>query len=172
MSELTQLQEHIRSLELELAQYRKTETLKVDGSANPNLNADMVDGAHYTPWTAYTPAWTAQTTNPVIGNGTITGRYCQVGKMVTMFVEIDMGTTTTYGSGAWHIGLPVNSTVSPPPYLGSGLAYNGTSYIVLPQVSASTYAILLYGAGTVSGTNPFTWASGNILRVQITYEAA
>src|SRR5438477_553743 len=34
----------------------------------------------------YTPTWTAVTTNPVIGNGTLTGRFLQIGDVV--FVAI------------------------------------------------------------------------------------
>ena len=37
------------------------------------------------PWTSYVPVWTASVTNPVIGNGTITGSYTVIGK--TCFVS-------------------------------------------------------------------------------------
>jgi hypothetical protein len=60
-------------------------------------------------WTTYNPSWTASVTNPVIGNGTITGRYKQIGKTVFVVVKISMGTSTTYGSGIWRISLPVNA---------------------------------------------------------------
>jgi hypothetical protein len=57
--------------------------------------------------TSYTPSWTASTTNPTIGNGTITGAYTQIGKMVFVRIQITMGSTTTYGSGQYSISLPV-----------------------------------------------------------------
>lgn len=58
-------------------------------------------------WTAYTPTWTANTTNPVIGNGTITGAARAVGKDISFRITIVAGTTTTWGSGAYRFSYPV-----------------------------------------------------------------
>ena len=52
-------------------------------------------------WTAYTPTWTAATTNPSIGNGTLAGRYTQIGKTCVLVIGLTAGSTTTYGSGNW-----------------------------------------------------------------------
>src|ERR1044071_1955961 len=54
------------------------------------------------PWDSYTPTWTNSTTNPTIGNGTLSGAYIQVGKFVVFRVSIGMGSTTTFGTGAAH----------------------------------------------------------------------
>jgi hypothetical protein len=62
--------------------------------------------------TAYTPTWTAPTTNPVIGNGSITGRYFRAEEWVWFHIGITCGSTTTGGSGtAYSLTLPV--AVSP-----------------------------------------------------------
>src|SRR5688572_28327966 len=59
------------------------------------------------PWTAYTPTWTGTGTNPAIVNGTIGGRYLQAGKLVIGNFQIVMGSSTTFGTGSWLVGLPV-----------------------------------------------------------------
>jgi hypothetical protein len=55
----------------------------------------------------YVPVWTGTTTNPVIGNGTIEGFYQTVGKQVRGFFKIEMGGTTTFGSGLYRVSVPV-----------------------------------------------------------------
>ena len=39
------------------------------------------------------------TTNPSIGNGVPTGRYLRLGKTIICTIVMQMGSTTTYGSG-------------------------------------------------------------------------
>ena len=67
-------------------------------------NATGVGGA----WTSYTPTWTASS-NPSIGNGTITGRYIQVGKMVHVWIRVVGGSSTTFGSGTYAWSMPVTA---------------------------------------------------------------
>lgn len=57
-------------------------------------------------WTAYTPVWTGATTNPVIGNGSITGAYQALGKHISFRIIIVAGSTTTFGSGAYSFTYP------------------------------------------------------------------
>lgn len=60
------------------------------------------------PWTPYTLTWTAATTNPAIGNGTITSRYMKLdAHTVAVSVSIVCGSTSTKGSGAYSFSLPV-----------------------------------------------------------------
>lgn len=67
-------------------------------------NADHI----WTPdWTTYTPAWTASTTNPSIGNGVLTGRWRQTGeKTYELQITIVVGSTTAIGSGQYALSLP------------------------------------------------------------------
>lgn len=135
-------------------------------------------------WTAYTPTWTAVTTNPVLGNGTITGAYTQIGKTVHFRMNLTAGSTTTFGTGAWRFGLPVASVVLP-----SGHALNINGYFedlgvspygvtVARWVSTTTFDVLYHNAALngqvieVSNTTPFTWANGDLVRLMGTYEAA
>lgn len=63
-------------------------------------------------WTPYTPAWTGQTTNPVVGNGSLTGRYMKVGRTCHVQIDLVMGSTTTYGSGGWQMSVPFQAALT------------------------------------------------------------
>ena len=146
-----------------------------------DLTVDSIDDrcdGYEAAWTAYTPTWTGATTNPALGNGTIVGAYMKVGKTVTVNILLKTGSTTTYGSGAWEFSIPF-----------TGITVTGFSGFPVRlgvwagrDASASTYydgrAVVTSGNTTVgtvnpalSSTGPFTWASGDYLGIQITYEA-
>ena len=127
-------------------------------------------------WTAYTPTWGGNTTNPAIGNGTITGSYCQIGKTVFGRVKIVVGSTTTFGSGAYFLSLPVTAA-STDQSAGQGiLADNSAStrYTVVLTPSSTTNVWIRYGANALDTTSaaPMTWATNDNLVVSFTYEAA
>lgn len=131
----------------------------------------------------YTPTWTAATTNPVLGNGTIAGRWQQFGKWVHFSAEIVMGSTTTYGAGAWTVSLPVQARAS---------SRIGLTGLLIDQSAGTRYQAFAYWAGPSTGmvityfgvvganvqsiavdnTSPFTWANTDTLMIQGTYEAA
>ena len=128
-------------------------------------------------WTAYTPVWSGLT----IGNGTTSGRYLKVGRMVTVVAQLNWGSTST-GSGSFTCTMPVTAaTFSGGVWVGScrisdagtkgfvatvEVASNGTGLSRI--VSADSGA----GAAEVTSTNPMTWANGDALYFTITYEAA
>jgi len=62
-------------------------------------------------FTSFTPTWTATTTNPVLGNGTLTGQYTQVNKLVYARYALIPGSTTTFGTGDYRFSFPVLATV-------------------------------------------------------------
>lgn len=125
----------------------------------------------------YTPSWTTSGTQPAIGDGTIYGRYVYLGNMVHVFVQITMGSTTTYGTGQWRISLPT---------AGDGRLWNfqGIAYD-LSAVAWETVVGLYPATGTnmqvktltsvgaamadLSSTVPFIWASGDMLQLQGQY---
>ncbi|MCW2904933.1 MAG: hypothetical protein JWO67_7198 [Streptosporangiaceae bacterium] len=129
-------------------------------------------------WTSYTPTWTA-TTNPVIGNGTRAGRYWRTGRTVHFVAEVVMGSTTTYGSGTWAVGVPVPCRTGSPTQvanircsdISASQAYQGNG-----EIGASSVTLAIQGSNAdldgVGATIPFTWVTGDILRVYGTYEAA
>lgn len=136
-------------------------------------------------WTAYTPVWTGATTNPVIGNGTLSGQYLQMGKVVHVVIEAIFGTTTTFGSGQWIVSLPVAiKTTAPEQQLMSRLnapSFGNAVYGMCP-INTSTTVFMEgptsatdYRLQAVGGGNPapgWTAASTNKWRIWGTYEAA
>lgn len=65
-------------------------------------------------WTSYVPAWTcASGTAPAIGNGTLSGYYLKIGKIVWFRILLKAGNTTTFGNGgSFRFSLPVNNSLS------------------------------------------------------------
>ncbi|MGW9437927.1 hypothetical protein [Streptomyces sp. NPDC055607] len=131
-------------------------------------------------WVTYTPVWTAATTNPVLGNGSIIGRHKKLGRLVNYQIDLTMGSTTTYGSGAWSITLPFPAAASSGSRVGTAQALGGSRFggqvVVSPSAGGigaffpASSAVSNY-SGAASGT-PFAWASGNELRITGVYESA
>lgn len=123
---------------------------------------------------SYTPTWASSGTQPVIGNGSITGRYFQHGKLGWANINLSIGSTTTFGTGEWNFSIPFNgqgsSSVGFARALDSGTGYfNG----VATMVSATTLSV--YGNGASAGwssATPMTWATNDTLIITITLEGA
>lgn len=124
-------------------------------------------------WTSYTPSlsnWTK-------GNGTLTGEYLQVGKLVIGKVFYTVGSSDT-PSGNLVISLPVtkladDGTSTP---FGHGLAIdNSTGNVQTLVVShATTTSMRFYTptSGLVAASNPWTWATSDKVNAAFCYEAA
>lgn len=125
-------------------------------------------------WQSYTPTWTAGTTNPSIGNGTLSGRYIQIGKLVYCQFTMRAGSTTTFGSGIWRFSYPVapNTTYANLYQVGSIYALDdgAADYNGITQYAGATYMGLIISGNWVSATAPFTWANGDVLEVNVIYE--
>lgn len=138
---------------------------------------DRCDG-YEAAWTTYTPTWAGATTNPVIGNGTLTGAYRQIGKTIWVRITMTMGTTTTYGSGGWTWTLPSQARTV------AGHSFPvWTGGMLMRDISASTYhsthmwSVLSGGTTigtipTINSTSPMTWASTDYMTINVLYEAA
>ena len=134
-----------------------------------------------TAWSTYTVVWTGASSNPSLGNGTLTGRYKQIGKTVFVTVKLITGSTTTFGSGDWRFSLPVSAqspdTIQfPCSMLDAGNAwYQGTVNGTYSGLTDRT-SILVDTAGIASGAvtsgSPFTWGYGDSLMFNGSYEAA
>lgn len=130
-------------------------------------------------WTSYTPAWTASSVNPVIGNGTIVGAYQQVNKKVAFSVVITMGSTTTYGTGTYIVTIPVAAHGRFVANVGlsgcSGTAFLGAQSFPIAVNRYTSSTTIYFGGPTgaaLAPAVPFTWANGAILSFGGTYEAA
>lgn len=127
-------------------------------------------------WQTWTPTWTNVT-------GTTTyARYSQIGKMVSFSLR----RVVTAVSGIIYFTLPVNTSTS---YLFGDVAntstlmidtgtnvylgyctWNGINQLkITPIWTDDNYARF---SGNTSATVPFTWASGDVISISGTYEAA
>lgn len=120
----------------------------------------------------YTPVWSATGTAVSLGNGTITGAYTKVGNMVTVYVVLTMGSTTTYGTGNYHVTLPFTVAKTS---LGVAQGYNlGVgNEIFFPYAPATgNYVQFFTSSNTLVGQLvPHTWKSGDQIEFSITFSA-
>jgi len=134
-------------------------------------------------WQSYTPTWTAITSGTnTIGNGSITGEYCQIAKTVFFRITLTWGSTTTSNGVDWAFSAPVTphtSMVSVPignmtlegtsaAYLGDVRFFSVTQ--IQPRVwfSNATYVT----NAPVAYNSPITFANGHRILAIGTYKAA
>ncbi|MGW4784236.1 hypothetical protein [Streptomyces sp. NPDC004230] len=130
-------------------------------------------------WTPFTPAWTGSTTNPSIGNGTLTGRYSKMGRTVMCEIFMIPGSTTTFGSGTYLLSVPFAKS-SATEAVGAARLTAGSVFLghCILGSGATTMNVSfpnqsINGLGQNWGnTVPATFANGHTLRMSITYEAA
>jgi hypothetical protein len=130
-------------------------------------------------------AWTPTFSNLTVGNGTLTARYVQIGKMVHWYLKLVFGSTTSITGAVQVTGLPVApvstdasiaaivqalySDASGPKFWGSSHAgNNNTSRIWLSPMAVSGSYIA--SAGDLSSTVPFTWTTNDEIFVSAIYE--
>ena len=166
---------------------KAADSAKLGGVLHADYPQHVIDtalGENTGVWQAFTPTWSAATTNPSIGNGTLAGRYVQIGKTCVLVIALTAGSTTTFGSGNWSFSLPKTAKNT------SGIIFYGVAHIRksgtanyerIAQISPviSTTVIKLFNDPTqgsnssnISATVPFTWGDGDSLGFQITYEIA
>jgi hypothetical protein len=131
-------------------------------------------------WVDYTPTITGFS----LGNGTVTGKYLQLGKMVFFRVRMVWGTTSSTGSSAFTCSLPVTAKFSSPSTIRAGAAEGwsyddsafNTYHLVSQGPQTTTCAFYMPGTNgfmsTMTSTTPFTWAANDYIVVHGWYEAA
>jgi hypothetical protein len=130
-------------------------------------------------WKTYSPAIGG--TGWALGNGTVTGRYQRVGRLVNFFASVVWGSTSTYGGSNLTLTLPVAARTSNQ-IINFRLVDVGTTTLVGSALTVSASAtitpVVLGSAGTyvneqagLTTTVPFTWVSGDSVSFSGTYEA-
>lgn len=149
-------------------------------TANTVETTNLVVSGNFGQWMDFDPNWTTSAgDDPAIGNGTLTGRYIQIGKLVVFNIVLVAGSTTNFGSGGfWQFNLPVQAAQSftaacsyrdnsaPSNIVGSAdcrATAGGVNGIIRSNVPSGT---------AVNASNPFVWASGDTYKVSGFYEAA
>lgn len=161
----------------------------VIGTSSAVVTASIADGA-VTPakliagsgtgwtWQTFTPSFT----NLTLGNGTMQGRYTQIGKMIWLYITVIFGSTTTIGTNpSFTPPVAASSFYSSTPFntqIGYGDIFANTgSSAAAPYFSTSNTAITLgyYNSGLLTGvtaTTPGTWTTNGQFTITCFYEAA
>ena len=126
---------------------------------------------------SFTPTWTAATTNPVLGNGTLEGKYMRTGKQCFAKYRLVAGSTTTFGSGEWIFSLPFAAQLDG---INIGMIAGGYSednavaghriYGVLVNTSGQMRVMNGTGVSPYNATTPFTWGNTDYMQFAIVYE--
>lgn len=124
----------------------------------------------------YVPIWSTTGTQPVLGNGTIYGRYARLGRLVHLYIELTMGSTTTYGTGTFGFSLPVTAEnrfwILPGASLDVGVGYEDITGVIsgnLTTVFLHTLTSVGSNLTTVTQGTPITFGTGDKIIVQGTY---
>lgn len=140
------------------------------------LSTALAGKGDYTNWTSYTPTWTTSGAAPTLGNGTLTGRYSVIGKMVTIRVNLTWGSTTSSPANVlWFFSTPSGLSVSanPPASIGSALILDAGNRFFTGACRAVGGSIVVYAGSLdaeLSKTNPMTWANNDFVSLTYTYE--
>ncbi len=126
--------------------------------------SDWVEVWRDTSWVDFTPTLT----NVTLGNGTLSARYTQSGKTVS-FVERLVAGSTTAITGTVKLGLPVTAASST---LAAGTGLRTAPNDGVIWRAADTGSLFVYAEGGGAWDNTISFASGAILQVTGTYQAA
>lgn len=131
-------------------------------------------------WVSWSPTWTSTGAAPVLNNGTLVGRVCVIGKLIRYNMQLTMGAGTTYGTGSYRFSLPYTVGANALSALAWVTIYDqnvAQRYLRYCRLGASdTY--IQAGISPVDGstatdfspTVPITFAAGDILRIDGSYE--
>jgi hypothetical protein len=123
-------------------------------------------------WTAYTPT----ATNFTVGNGTLTGKYVQIGKTVCVRINFTAGSTSSYTASGMAISLPAAAQASGMQMLLTVLNDNAATQARIAAGASVVNPWALSSAGS-SVSAPMSSATFNpgttsFLVIEGTYEAA
>jgi hypothetical protein len=152
-------------------------------SHTPGEGSTATISIESTAWTSYTPTITADAGGFALNNGTLTGRYKQVGKTVFFKLKFVFGSTTAAGTGHWNFSLPVTAYDSDFTFsaaiLDSGIAWYGGIGNGNYTGSTSSFAVIIPGTNAsvttwaaVGNGGPFIWGTADNITITGSYEAA
>jgi hypothetical protein len=123
-------------------------------------------------WTSYTVTLSGSAGSPAIGDGTVTGKYRRLGKTVDVVIILTRGSTTTFGTGYPRFNLPATAANANHAGACTLQDVSANSFAAACHLESTTVVIPMSASGVVTNTVPFTWATGDIIRITMTYEAA
>ena len=133
-------------------------------------------------YAAYTPSWTASTTNPTLGNGSLVARWTRVGRQIHYMGTLILGSTSNGGTGVWSMSLPVAAASAGITTFGVAdyaVAF-ANDYLGVTQIDAGASTMVFVvktgtnssSAGQVSNTSPAAASSNSRLYWSVQYESA
>lgn len=137
--------------------------------------ANAADATVGNAWTSYSPAWTSSGVAPVLGTGTLVGQFKSLGHTGIARITLVAGGTTTFGTGTYAWSLPVGwslTAITGGGQLGSALCFDAsatTAFVGAVQNTVTTTVEIRTHSATalVGATVPFTFATGDIVRIMI-----
>lgn len=148
-------------------------TLASGAAITDNSTGSNIVDLRQVPPQSYTPAWTAASVNPALGNGTLIGLASKRGRVVTVQLRLIAGSTTTFGTGEWYISLPYIPSTTLPAVGSVHVVDSGTTNYrgVCETLTDGTARMVFYTDASTSyrDTVPHTWANGDELSATISY---
>jgi hypothetical protein len=136
------------------------------------------------PWKTYTPQLLGSIANPTIGNGTLSGRYVEIGATIVGEIQIIAGTSGfSRGAGSYSVTLPTNAifeSFQPVGHVvlrdeGPGITYLGraifTTFSDRVQLLVESQSASFDEGALVTDSTPFLFSANDKILIQITYEA-
>ncbi len=166
-----------------LAKWLEIRVIRVAGTSVLTLS-DMVvgpgigaQGAAVGPKTDFTPSWT----NLTLGTGgTTSGYYYRVGEFMHLFASVTFGTGGAI-TNSLEIAVPNSLTGAPISenkaigdawYYDSSATQQADGSVVLGTTGHINFLSTAVSSGGVNATVPWTWASGDIIRIEATLPIA
>ena len=122
----------------------------------------------------FTPTIVGNTSGSVtIGNGTLSGTYFRIQKLIVATYTLTWGSTTTTNCvGLWLFSVPIGNAVRGNAF-GRILDAGNTYYRVTGLASNNKMVLQATDTGSeVQNTVPMTWANGDVLTCTFVYETS
>ena len=125
-------------------------------------------------WTDFTSNFGNAFAGFNIGNGSLVARYMEANGLIYIYVDVVMGSTTTYGSGFFYFQLPVAAESGR--YFAFSAALYDRGTFLEKLIGAVAYTAnnvkLIQESGDVTSTSPATMQNFSRLTVQGWYIGA
>jgi len=128
----------------------------------------------YYEYISFTPTWKAGGVAVTLGNGTQNAAYTVDEKQVTINATLAVGSTTSFGAGVITLDLPFTTNANPLQYIGTWRIFddNTSTYYFGGAVSVNNdtgVGLQLDNGGNVTDTSPITFATDDLISLQLTY---
>lgn len=120
---------------------------------------------------AFTPTWSSTGTAPSLGNADVRCEYTRRGMHIRAKYFIKFGSTSTFGTGTYKFSIPVNRyTATSTMFVGVALLKDRCGVVqTLFQSSDDSVRPFDSAGNAMQPTSPVTWASGDVLCMDIEY---